>query len=770
MSRGNKGGRGLRLEALEARETPAVVGGLDPSFGTAGKVIQSSIPFQAVAVQPDGKVVAVGTQNNDFAVVRYNPDGTPDTGFGTNGIKLIDFALGNGNDDAATDVAVQPDGKIVVVGFASTTANGDDFAVARLNADGSLDTGFGTGGKVNIDFGGGGSKDDVARAVALAANGDIFVTGVVTNAGGTLAFGVARLSSAGAPVTAFGNNGHEFIDFGGTNEEGQGIALQPDGKLVVVGFTNAVPANGNDFAIARLDPTTGKLDTTFNPGGTTPGEKTINFGGTSDDQGFDVAVQSDGKIVAVGRTDVNAGDLDAAVARLNADGSLDTSFDTDGLATVDFGTPGDTANRVLIQPDGRIVLVGNTDGDMAVARLLGTNGALDTSFNGTGKTTTIIGSSFQGSGGALTPEGRIVVAGRSNANSDGAVARLIGTVEKDRELAVGGSLNGTASVFAPDATGKLGTTAAFTAAPFSGFNGNVRVATGDVNGDGFDDLVVVTGPGVAPVKFAVISGADKTTQLIAPTDPFGNASFNGGAFVSVGDFNNDGRAEIVLTPDQGGGPNVVIFDLVGTTATVMKSFLGINDPTFRGGARSAIGDVNGDGTADLLVAAGFLGGPRVSLYDGKTVLGATPTNLVGDFFVFPGADATTLRNGAFVALGDVDGDGFADVIAGGGPGGGPRVLTISGKTLINSGSDAAQAAPLMNFFVAGNSSDRGGVRLATSDLDGDNKADVVVGSGEGLPSRVRVYLGKNITGTGEPTTFQDLDPYGTTLAGGVFVG
>src|SRR5207248_10643108 len=136
----------------EVREVPAVVGTLDPSFGTGGKVIQNDIPFEAVAVQTDGKVVAVGSRSNDFVVARYNTDGSLDTTFGTGGIKTIDFALGNGDDDFASDVAVQADGKIVVVGTASTAANGDDFAIARLNADGSLDTSFGTGGKANVDF------------------------------------------------------------------------------------------------------------------------------------------------------------------------------------------------------------------------------------------------------------------------------------------------------------------------------------------------------------------------------------------------------------------------------------------------------------------------------------------------------------------------------------------------------------------------------------------------------------------------------------------
>jgi CSLREA domain-containing protein len=358
----------------------------------------------------------------------------------------------------------------------------------------------------------------------------------------------------------------------------------------------------------------------------------------------------------------------------------------------------------------------------------------------------------------------------TNAASDAGSRDYTLTVGPPPPLVASGPADGTALVFpANPATGQYPTTPAATVSPFGAVAADVRSATGDVNGDGFADLILVTGPGVAPVKFAVISGADNSTVLVPPTDPFGNATFSGGGFVAAGDFDHDGRAEWVITPDQGGGPNVVIYSLVGTTATVRTTFLGIDDPNFRGGARAAVGDVNADGTPDLAVAAGFLGGPRVALFDGTTVFG-TPTRLVGDFFAFGGTDATTLRNGVFVALGDVDGDGFADLIAGGGPGGGPRVLTISGKVLMNSGVDAAQAAPVMNFFVAGNGNDRGGVRVAAVAADADQKADVAVGSGEGLPSRVRVYLGKDITSTAEPTAFQDLDPFGATLPGGVFVG
>src|SRR5439155_18651222 len=111
----------------------------------------------------------------------------------------------------------------------------------------------------------------------------------------------------------------------------------------------------------------------------------------------------------------------------------------------------------------------------------------------------------------------------------------------------------------------------------------------------------------------------------------------------------------------------------------------------------------------------------------------------------------------------------ADLIAGGGPGGGPRVLVLDGKKLAAGDVAGAYAAPVANFFF-GSGADRGGVRVATTNADGDGRADVVVGSGEGLASRVRVYLGKDFTGTAEPAAFQDLDPFGAALPAGVFVG
>src|SRR5262249_2642501 len=283
---------------------------------------------------------------------------------------------------------------------------------------------------------------------------------------------------------------------------------------------------------------------------------------------------------------------------------------------------------------------------------------------------------------------------------------------------------------------------------------------------GFQDTIVVSGPGIT-VRFTAISGKDNTTVLVPVSAPFsGSESFTGGGFVAAADLDNDGRAEIIVTPDQSGGAPVTGLSLLPNGFCQRASFLGLDDPNFRGGARAAAGDVNGDGFADVAVAAGFLGGPRVAIFDGKTVL-TTQTKLVNDFFAFPGPDAVTLRNGGYVAIGDVDGDGFADLIFRGGPGGPARVLVLNGCEVVAGNTTAA----LANFFVAGNSTDRGGIRVAAADVDGDNRVDVAVGTGLGVVSRARVYFGNVFTGGGEPGVSQDFDPFaGAPLADGVYVG
>lgn len=292
--------------------------------------------------------------------------------------------------------------------------------------------------------------------------------------------------------------------------------------------------------------------------------------------------------------------------------------------------------------------------------------------------------------------------------------------------------------------------------------GGVRVAMADVNGDGVADYVVGAGPG-SSTAVRIFDGV--TGKQIASLQPF-EAAFTGGVYVTAGDMNGDGYADVVITPDEGGGPRVRVLDgkaLSGGTETVLADFLGIADPNFRGGARAALGDVNGDGVLDVVVAAGFLGGPRVAAWNGKLLLDGTQKTLFNDFFAFE----QSLRNGVYVTVGDLDGDGFADIIAGGGPGGGPRVFTISGKDLVTSGG--AVLTQLSNFF-AGDPDTRGGVRLAVRDIDGDGRADIVTGVGPGGGSRVTAYTAKSIPIQGQPTAEAFAFDAFPGFTGGVFVG
>lgn len=277
----------------------------------------------------------------------------------------------------------------------------------------------------------------------------------------------------------------------------------------------------------------------------------------------------------------------------------------------------------------------------------------------------------------------------------------------------------------------------------AGFSGGVRVASADFTRDGVLDAVVGTGPG-APTRVRVLSGS--TQREVFAVTPF-EPGFTGGVFVAAGDVTGDGVPDLVVSPDVGGGPRVRVYD--GRTFAPVADFFAIDDPNFRGGARVAVGDVNGDGAGDLVVAAGAGGGPRVAGFDGRSLAGG-PKKLFADFFAFEPA----LVNGVYVAAGDLDGDGKAEVIAGGGPGGGPRVTAFSGRDLLVN-------APTRTLdFFAGDPDGRGGARVAVTDLDGDGRGDLIAGAGTG--SQVTAYDAAT-----RPLFARDAFP---GFAGGVFVG
>ena len=290
----------------------------------------------------------------------------------------------------------------------------------------------------------------------------------------------------------------------------------------------------------------------------------------------------------------------------------------------------------------------------------------------------------------------------------------------------------------------------------SAFTNGVRVATADFNRDGVQDYVVGSGPG-GVTNVQVLDG--KTGTVLFSVQPF-ESSFTGGVYVAAGDLNGDAIPDLVISPDEGGGPRVQIYS--GSNFVKIADFFGINDPDFRGGARIAVGDLDGDGFGDLVVAAGFGGGPRIATYNGKFLAAGQIVNLTSDFFAFePG-----LRNGTFVAVADINGDGFGDLVTGAGPGGAPRVTVFDGL-LLASGGSVPNLLPISNFF-AGPETNRGGVPLGITDFNGDGIADLVTGTGVGEGSRVRVYPVNGLSAA-NPPLIADFDAF-PGFTGGVFVG
>ncbi len=369
--------------------------GLDPTFGVGGKVTTGFLvdglgPATGVALQPDGKVVAVGYSylgSNagyvDFTVMRFNADGSADTGFGSSGKTATDFS---GGADQANSVVLQGDGKIVVGGSTSPSGSGqdDDFALARYSTNGSLDPTFGTGGRVITTFG---SSNGDIMSLAIQPDGKIVAAGWVANAGENRDFALARYDFNGTLDSGFGTGGEVTINFGGgtnTDDMAFGVAVYPDGRIVAAGSA-LLPSGGTaheQFALARLHGD-GTLDSTFGTGG--------RVVGLVDTVAFAVAIDSSGKVVAGGEEPAYDTDSDFVLARFNLDGTPDTTFGGSGWVTTSFGNTGvEVVHGLALTQDGKIIAGGmgsGATGDFALAKYNG-DGSLDGTFGTGGKVLT----------------------------------------------------------------------------------------------------------------------------------------------------------------------------------------------------------------------------------------------------------------------------------------------------------------------------------------------------------------------------------------------
>ena len=324
---------------------------LDPAFGTDGVVSAALDPgydgAYAMALQADGKVLITGPSgvngDLDALVARFNADGSMDTSFGTDGVATFDI---NG-DDYTFAIAVQDDGKILLAGSTKTGSN-TDMLVLRVNTEGSLDTDFGVAGTVTLD---GGSANDKVNAMVVRPDDHVVIGGTGTTSGFSC-FYLAQLNDDGTLDTSFGTDGVVKHLVSADNSQLNALALMNDGRIVAAGNSKEV-STMNDFAVCRYM-TDGTFDSTFNGTG-----KVVIAASTANDNANGVAVQSDGSIVIGGvENSTSSSAAIVTLTRLLEAGTLDSTFGTAGLSHLFVGGAPTRAAQVLIQPNGAIIACG----------------------------------------------------------------------------------------------------------------------------------------------------------------------------------------------------------------------------------------------------------------------------------------------------------------------------------------------------------------------------------------------------------------------------
>ncbi len=367
-------------------------GALDSTFGTSGR---SQTDFNAqtdqafgLVLDASGKITLAGKGENfvgttQIAVAQYNSNGTLDNAFAARteaSPNIKDFGIGN---DEIRDIAAQSDGKIVAAGI--RFGGNQDWAITRYNADGATDTTFGTdgGGATLLSLVSG--ANEVPTSIAVQSDNKILVAGYTVQSG-TNRLALARFTANGALDNTFAG-GQGFLISTISNSEAYDVLALPNGKILVAGWVNDA---ADDFEVFQFN-SDGTADIAFGSGG----QVSIDFGGTSNEVAYALARQPDGKILVGGASNTAGGQF--AVARLNTDGTLDNTFDTDGKRTIDIvstGTNNDIIRSIVVQNDTKILLGGTaastTNGisnNFALARLRST-GALDSTFGTNGQLVT----------------------------------------------------------------------------------------------------------------------------------------------------------------------------------------------------------------------------------------------------------------------------------------------------------------------------------------------------------------------------------------------
>ncbi len=524
-------------QTVAAQETA-----LDYTFGTNGRVItdlgSSFDAIRSVAVQSDGKIVVAGQgpapSSLRAVVARYNTNGSLDGTFGTNGVfivNLIDPSTGSPfGTSIFRKVLIQPDGKIVLVGDSEYR----NFIVVRINADSTFDMTFGTNGRIVTPIPNARGNNSAFDAL-LQPDGKIVLCGDgVRIAGNRTLFTLVRYNAVGTLDSTFGTNGIVSVAFSGDNSsdsEPRSLALLPDGKILAAGSA-AIPLGSfqKRAALARFN-ANGTLDSTF---GTDGGLATDNPGGVINE----IAVQADGKIIAANGGFANSG---FGLTRYNANGSVDQTFGEFGrINTVFPAGSSAVATEVLIQPDGKILAGGYLSPLGWVLARYEANGTLDRTF-GTGGRVQVNNVPTSNTNDprsydfTLQPDGKILFGG-GEGFGDFHLVRL-----KARNVATQFDFDGDGradvGVYRPsNGTWYLNqTTGGFYATQF-GVSADVSVPA-DYDGDGRADIAVWRGAAFA--NFYILNSSNNTFRA----EQFGTSGDNP---TLAGDWDADGKADLAV--------------------------------------------------------------------------------------------------------------------------------------------------------------------------------------------------------------------------------
>jgi uncharacterized delta-60 repeat protein len=417
----------LCLITLVWIDSMAQPGALDPAFGQGGKVVTDIDHVRNVGskilIQPDGKILVIGfcafdNIGRDFTLVRYLPDGSLDNTFGLNGIVKTPISS---VEDWALSAALQTDGKIIVAGY-TWNGNNFDFALVRYHSDGMRDPTFGNGGIVMTDFAG---NNDKAYGVCIQADGKIVLAGSSGDTGDVdVDVAIARYNPSGVLDESFGIAGKMKVHVGDALfwQAAKAIAVQPDGKILATGFTEAYDKEGKYvqvcFLTLRIN-SDGNLDNTFGDHGIAITKIGI------DDSATSICIQPDGKILVLGSTNEAVFDnSDMAVVRYQSDGTADNAFGLNGIVKISTENNEDYGRALALQQNGQILAVGSTgpgdgsDWDFMIVRI-NPNGSLDGEFGAGGKVITdFTGDHDIAASVAVQADGKILIGGHSKIGAD----------------------------------------------------------------------------------------------------------------------------------------------------------------------------------------------------------------------------------------------------------------------------------------------------------------------------------------------------------------